>query len=277
MTSNLRMLKPPIPRLGGKSRLRKEIIKRFPEHTCYGEPFFGVGWVFFGKEQSRIEVINDVDGELINLFKMLKFHAEEIQRLMKYEISSRDLFYIYRGTDPKTLTEIQRAVRYMYIVSQSFAAKGDAFGYKTTTRPSPQIFDVNHLIKLKERLRNTYIENLDYKQIIEKYDRKHSFFFCDPPYLDTYNKFSADSKVEFGKKEHEELCSILKGLKGKFLLTVNDHEYIRKLYKGFKIAETKVNYSVSKSSEGRKKYNELIITNYEYEMDIPKEAAYKAA
>lgn len=277
MTDNLRMLKPPIPRLGGKSRLRKEIIKKIPEHTCYIEPFFGVGWVYFGKEKSRVEVVNDIDGELINLFTMIKFHAEEIKRLMVYEISSRDLFYIYKGADAKTLTEIQRAVRYLYIVSQSFASKGNSFGYGTTTRPSPQIFDVQHLTKLKERLRNTYIENLDYRKIIKKYDRKHSFFFCDPPYLETDIKFSIDSKIKFGIKEHEELCNILKELKGKFLLTINDHEYIRQIYKGFKMAENKVNYSVSKQSKGRKKYKELIITNYEYEKDLPKEDISKAA
>jgi len=196
---------------------------------------------------------------------------------MKNEISSRDLFYIYRGADPKTLTEIQRAVRYMYIVSQSFAAKGNSFGYGTTTKPSPQIFNTEHLTKLKVRLRNTYIENLSYKVIVKKYDRVHSFFFCDPPYLDTDIKFSIDSKTKFGREEHEKLCSILKGLKGKFLLTINDHEYIRELYKGFNIAETKVNYSVSKTNEGRRKYGELIITNYEYEQDLPGVEEEKAA
>lgn len=276
MENNFKMLKPPIPRLGGKSRLRKEIIKKIPQHTCYIEPFFGVGWVFFGKEKSRVEVVNDIDGELINLFKMIKFHAEEIKRLMMYEISSRDLFYIYKGTDPKTLTEIQRAVRYMYIVSQSFASKGNSFGYGTTTRPSPQIFGVEDLTKLKARLRNTYIENLDYREIIKKYDRKHSFFFCDPPYLGTDTKFSIDSKIEFGIKEHQELCHILRELKGNFLLTINNHEYIREIYKDFKIVETKVNYSVSRKSEGRKKYKELIITNYEDEKDLPKDIS-KAA
>ena len=67
------MLKPPICRMGGKSKLRKTIIEMIPEHTCYIELFFGAGWVYFGKEPSKVEVINDIDKELINLFKMIKY------------------------------------------------------------------------------------------------------------------------------------------------------------------------------------------------------------
>jgi len=69
------MLKPPISRMGGKSRLRKTIIEMIPEHTCYVELFFGAGWVYFGKDLSKVEVINDVDKELINLFRIIKYHA----------------------------------------------------------------------------------------------------------------------------------------------------------------------------------------------------------
>ena len=86
------MLKPPISRMGGKSKLRKTIIDLLPEHTCYVELFFGAGWVFFGKEQSKTEVINDVDKELINLFRMIKYHAPEIERMLEYEFSGRDIF-----------------------------------------------------------------------------------------------------------------------------------------------------------------------------------------
>lgn len=261
--TNLKMLKPPIPRLGGKSRLRKQVLSMLPKHDCYVEPFFGAGWVYFGKNHSKVEVVNDIDGELINLFKMIKYHAEEIERVMHYEISSRDSFNEYRNADITSMTEIQRAVRYIYLVSQSYASKGGSFGYGTNTRPSPQIFNTELLIELKRRLRNTYVENLDYKVIFEKYDRQWTIFFCDPPYLETDIKFSVDCKINFDKDEHIKLANILKNIKGKFLLTINDHPFIRKLYEGFNITETKVNYSVAKKNESRKKYNELIITNYD--------------
>ncbi|RKD22466.1 DNA adenine methylase [Caminicella sporogenes] len=251
------MLKPPISRLGGKSRLRKKIIDLIPEHICYCEVFFGAGWVYFGKEPSKVEVINDIDKELINLFKMIKYHEQEVSRLLQYEVCSRDIFNEYIKQEPEKLTDIQRAIRFIYIISQSFASKGNHFGYGTTSRPNPQIFITNHLKDIKERLRNTYIENLSFEEIFRRYDREHTFFFCDPPYLETEGY-----KNPFTEEDHVKLNEILKNIKGKFLLTINDHPKIREWYKGFNILETQVRYSVCRESKGRKNYSELIIMNY---------------
>ena len=101
------MLKPPICRVGGKSKLRKDIIDLIPDHTCYIELFFGAGWIYFGKEPSKIEVINDIDKELINLFKMIKYHSSEIERLLEYEFSGRDIFEEYKNYNVNYLTETQ--------------------------------------------------------------------------------------------------------------------------------------------------------------------------
>lgn len=251
------MLNSPITRMGGKSKLRKTIIEMIPNHTCYIELFFGAGWVYFGKEQSKIEVVNDIDKELINLFKMIKYHAPEIERQLEYEFSGRDIFEEYKNCTIEYLTEIHRAVRFLYLISQSFAGKGNNYGYGTNTRPSPQIFYKNVLQEIKERLRNTYVENLSFEKIIDKYDREYSFFFCDPPYFET-----AGYGNEFGEKEHLLLRDKLSNIKGKFLLTINDHEKVREWYKDFNIIETKVSYSVSKEEKARGKYGELIITNY---------------
>ncbi len=251
------MLKPPISRMGGKSKFRKRIIELIPEHTCYAEVFFGAGWVYFGKEPSKVEAINDIDSELINLFKMIKFHEKEVSRLLQFEVCSRDCFCEYIEQDLKQLTDIQSAIRFIYLISQSFASKGEHFGYGTTSKPKPHIFVTEQLKQLKDRLRNTYIENLSFEDIFKKYDRPHTFFFCDPPYLET-----ASYKNPFTHKEHIKLNVILKNIKGKFLLTINDHPRIRELYNGFKIIETKVGYSVSKEKKGRKEFKELIITNY---------------
>lgn len=252
------MLKPPIPRMGGKSKLRKRIIEKIPEdHLCYVELFFGAGWVYFGKEPSKVEVINDIDKELINLFRMIKYHAPEIERMLEYEFSGRDIFEEYKNATIESLTEIHRAVRFLYLVSQSFAGKGNHYGYGTSTRPSPQIFYKNVLAELKDRLRNTYVENLSFEKIIDKYDRLHTFFFADPPYFETTGYGN-----EFGEKEHILLRDKLKNIQGKFLLTINDHPKVREWYEGFNIEEVDVVYSVSKEQKARKEYKELIITNY---------------
>lgn len=251
------MLKPPISRMGGKSKLRKTIIERIPEHTCYVELFFGAGWVYFGKEPSKVEVINDIDKELINLFKMIKYHAPEIERQLKYEFSGRDVFEEYKNCTLEYLTEIQRAVKFLYLLSQSFASKGNHYGYGTNTKPSPKIFYKDVLLDLKDRLSNTYVENLSFEKIIEKYDRDYTFFYADPSYFKT-----AGYSNEFGEKEHLLLRDKLSCIKGKFLLTINDHEKVRKWYKNFNINEIEVPYSVSKDRSGRRKFKELIISNY---------------
>ncbi len=251
------MLKPPIPRMGGKSKLRKLIIERIPEHTCYIEPFFGAGWVYFGKEPSKVEVVNDVDKELINMFRMIKYHAPEIERMLEYEFSGRDMFEEYKHCTVEYLTEIQRAVRFLYLISQSFASKGTTYGYATNAKPSPQIFYQGVLGDIKDRLRNTYVENKSYEDIIKRYDRPHSFFFCDPPYFET-----AGYGSKFGEKEQLLLRDMLTNIRGKFLLTINDHFQVREWYKDFNIEEVKVSYSVAKEQKARKEYRELIITNY---------------
>ena len=251
------MLNPPICRVGGKSKLRKTILGMIPKHTCYIELFFGAGWVYFGKEPSKIEVVNDIDKELINLFRTIKYHAPEIDRLLEYEFSGRDIFEEYKNCTLEYMTEIHRAIRFLYLITQSFGGKGNNYGYGTTTRPGQQIFYNDMLLKLRDRLKNTYVENLSFEKIIDKYDREHSFFFCDPPYIET-----CDYGNKFKEEEHRELSDKLKNLKGKFLLTINDHPLSRELYKDFNIKEVQVNYSVSKEAKARGKYQELIITNY---------------
>lgn len=251
------MIKPPISRMGGKSKLRNKIINMLPSHTTYIELFFGAGWVYFGKDKSKVEVINDIDKELINLFKIIKYHTPEIKRLLEYEFSGRDIFEEYKNSTLEHLTDIHRAIRFLYLINNSFAGKGKNFGYGTTKIPNQKIFLTEYLNEIKERLNNTYVENLYFEKIIDKYDREESLFFCDPPYFET-----AGYDYEFTEDDHILLRDKLSNIKGKFILTINDHEKVREWYKDFNIEEVDVNYSISKEQSGRGKYKELIITNY---------------
>lgn len=113
--------------------------------------------------------------------------------------------------------------------------------------PSPQIFNTEDPLKLKERLRNTYIENLNFEEIIKKYDRLHTFFFCDPPYFETKGY-----KDKFTEEHHIKLRDLLRNVEDKFLLTINDHKQVREWYKGFNIIEAEVGYSVCKDDKGRR-------------------------
>lgn len=250
-----KMLNPPLARMGGKSKLRKTIIEYMPDHDTYIELFFGAGWVYFGKEPSKVEIINDIDGELINMFRMAKYHAPEMERIMAYEFHSRDIFELMKRSNVEVMTEIQRAARYLLLARMSFANKLRNYGYSKLSKPKSIHQDLSYI---SERLKNTYVENLTYQEILKKYDYEKAFIFADPPYLGTCLKF-AEMNIAFGLQEHIELRDYLVNAKGKFLLTINDCEEIRELYKGYKMIEADVNYTVGKNDHVGK---ELLIMNY---------------
>lgn len=247
-------INPPINRMGGKSKLKEEIIKKIPKHKCYVEAFFGAGWVYFSKQPSNVEVINDKDSNLINLFKILKYHSQEFQRLLEYEINARDTFNYYKNVDNNELTDIQKAIKFYYLILNSFSARGSHYGYATSKKPNQKLFKEDFK-DIRERLKNTYIENLDFGEIIKKYDREQTVFFCDPPYLEL-----TGYDIKFKEDEHYRLNELLIGIKGKFILTINDHPLIKKLYHKFTINQVQTIYSVAR--KGNKQVTELIITNY---------------
>ncbi|ABR48594.1 DNA adenine methylase [Alkaliphilus metalliredigens QYMF] len=251
------MLKSPLSWMGGKYRLRKQIIELIPEHTCYVEIFGGAAWVLFGKESSKVEVYNDINSELVNFFRILKYHAEEFKSWIEKDVVSREIFEEYHESPSKYMTDIQRAVRFFYLIKYSFASKGDHFGYGTNKDPNKAIFNTDFIQEVRGRLKHCYVENLSFDQLINKYDRKETFFFCDPPYYEL-----TQYKDKFYKEDHLHLVELLKNIEGKFLVTINDHPEVREWYKGFNMKSTEVNYSVSRNIEGRKNYKELIITNY---------------
>lgn len=252
------MMNSPLSWMGGKYRLRKRILEHFPQdYKCYIEVFGGAAWVLFGKDPSQVEVYNDINSDLVNFFRILKHHPEEFEKWIKKDIVSREIFEEYKDIPGKYLTDIQRAIRFYYIIKYSFASKGDVFGYGTTKSPNSGIFNISYVEEVRDRLRSCYIEHLPFKKIFEKYDNSHSFFYCDPPYYEL-----TQYKDKFYKKDHLELVEALKGLEGKFLITINDHPEVREWYKDFNVHEVEVGYSISRQKEARKKYKELIITNY---------------
>ncbi|AKL95040.1 DNA adenine methylase Dam [Clostridium aceticum] len=252
------MLKSPLSWMGGKYRLRKKIIELIPEdHTCYIEVFGGAGWVFFGKQPSKVEVYNDINSELVNFFRVLKYHSEEFKAWIEKDVASREIFAAYHDALPQYMTDIQRAVKFFYLIKYSFASKGDNFGYGTSKDPNKAIFNTGFVQEVRDRLRNCYVENLSFETLIEKYDSQGSFFFCDPP----YHKL-AQYKDKFHREDHLKLLDMLKHIKGKFLVTINDHPEVREWYQEFNIQEVEVGYSVCREAKGRRSFKELIITNY---------------
>jgi len=248
------------PWMGGKSRQAKQLASLLAEHTCYVEVFSGAANLLFEKAPSKVEVINDINADIINLFRIARFHPRELVRELQFVTHNRLDYKAYRAQPG--ITDVQRAARTWLILRSSFGGRGGtkspAFGYGTT---GPRGFRRSAFSLIKSchrRLANVTIENLDYAECIKRYDRPHTLFYCDPPYLET-NGYLYD----FTPDDHAKLAELLHSIKGKFLLSINDHRRIRKLYKGLPRRKVDVKYSVSrdKSAKARDR-TELIIANY---------------
>lgn len=169
--------------VGGKKALRDIIISNFPEKEPkrYIEVFGGAGWVLFRKEQisGQMEVFNDRDSCLVNLYRCIKYHPEELKRELDGIFSSRELFYDFKDQCfMRGMTDIQRAARYFYLIKISFGCKKDTFA----TRPKRLDRVMDRYDEIKKRLSGVIIENRDFEDIIRLYDNEDALFYIDPPY-----------------------------------------------------------------------------------------------
>ena len=241
-----------IPWIGGKSLLAKTIIGMFPkDFDRYIEVFGGAGWVLFGRDKhANLEVYNDAEGQLVNLFRCIKYHAEAVQHEIDGYLNAREFFEdIKAQIDMQGLTDIQRAARFFLQIRMSYGADRRTYGCSKKNLVST----TDYLTSVKERLNGVVIEHKDFENLIKVYDRDKALFYLDPPYHGTEKHYN----VGFNEADHERLKQCLNGIKGRFILSYNDDEYIRNLYKDFNIHEVE---RANNLSSGQ--YKELIITNY---------------
>jgi DNA adenine methylase len=238
--------------IGGKRLLRDAIISRFPERfERYVEVFGGAGWVLFRKDQRGAEVFNDINGQLVNLFRCVKYHSDAVSREMEFLLNSRELFECFRH-DAESMTDIQRAARYMFMIRASYGAKMGTFG----ARPR-RLYDPDALRAVASRLARVVIERKSFEDLIPRYDSEGVLFYCDPPYVGAEGFYH----VEFGEAEHTRLRDVLAAVKGRFILSYNDCEFARELYHGYRIDEITRQNNLASRRAGNK-YRELIIRNY---------------
>lgn len=262
---SVKPINPIAPYLGGKRLLAKTIvpiIEQIP-HSIYAEPFLGMGGVFFRRTQKpKYEAINDINSEIINMFRMVEKFPDYLADMLKFKICSRAEFKAMLATPPSLLTELERAVRYLYIQKNAFGGKvcGQAFGVEfervrfSSERIIPQIY------ALHKRLAGVYVECLPYAEFIKRYDRTDTLFYIDPPYWDCESFYGKDffSRADFG-----ELAKLLKGIKGRFILSINDVPEIRQIFKSFYIKEVQTMYITG--TQSGKKANELLIGNINFD------------
>lgn len=247
--------------IGGKSHLKKYIIPLIPKDCDrYIEVCGGAGWVLFGKEKKKgqMEVFNDIDGDLINLYKQIKNNCELLQKEVDW-LQSRELFKSYRYDIENgiELSDIQRAARYLYLIKCSFGSNRNSFA--TATKRIYNVVD--ELPIYKERLKDVIIENRDFENLIKTYDRPSATFFVDPPYVST-EKYYNKKYCNFTVADHRRLNKCLTAVKGRFILTYNDCDFIRDLYKDYNIQCVTRNNLLPATTANRAEFKEIIITNF---------------
>lgn len=254
------MAEPIIPWMGGKRRLAETLLSRFPAHDCYVELFAGGAALFFLRPPADVEVINDVNGELVNLYRVVKHHLEEFVRQFKWALSSREVFRWLQDTPPETLTDIQRAARFFYLQQNCFGAKptGQTFGTATTSPPGLNLLRIEENLSAAHlRLAAAYVERMHWRECMRRYDRPHTLFYADPPYLET-----AGYGTPFGLDEYQALAAAMRTLEGKAIVSTNDHPALREVFRDFQFEVAQIDYIVGGPAR-RAARSELIVYSWD--------------
>jgi len=241
-------VRPPAGYIGGKRRLAERLVAKIATvlHRTYAEAFVGMGGVFF-RRRSRppAEVINDRNGEVANLFRILQRHYPQFMETLRFQITSRREFERLKASDPATLTDLERAGRFLYLQRTAFGGKvaGQNFGVDPR---SPAGFNLTRLAPLlddiHDRLAGVTIESLDWLAFLDRYDRPETLFYLDPPYWGSEGDYG---KQLFDRDQFGLMAERLARLKGRFILSINDVPEIRETFSAFAIEPVELFYSVS--------------------------------
>jgi DNA adenine methylase len=237
---------------GGKSRLLKHILPLIPAHECYVEPFAGGLAVLLAKERSKLEVINDANGDLVTFYRCVRYHSDVLLTELEFVLNSREEFLDFRTQ--AGLTDIQRSARWFFRNKNCFGgADMRSFGTAAVSgggAHGSRASRMEDIRALNVRLDRVVIEHLDWQKCIELYDRPTTFFFVDPPY------------TECGRTMYDGWTNTdVQILRGKWLVTLNDTAAIRAIFNGCKFAAVKRALGINnKGSAGGRQYAEIVIT-----------------
>lgn len=263
-------IRPIAPWLGGKRNLAKRlcaIIDRDAQangHDTYAEPFVGMGGIFLRRSRRpRAEFVNDRGREVYTLFRVLQEHYVAFLDLLRFQITTQANFERLVAVDPETLTDLQRAARFLYLQRLAFGGKvsGRNFGLSADR---PARFNLTtlepDLEALHSRLSGVTVMNLDYEVFIDRLDRPGTLFYLDPPYWGNEGDYGPGL---FSRDRFEAMADQLARLKGRFLLSLNDRPEVRKTFARFHQTEVRTTYSVgSKKTADEAGRGELVIANW---------------
>ncbi len=221
---------------GAKNRLASWICEYIPKHDVYVEPFAGSLAVFFNKQRSHIETVNDIDEEIVNFFRILRDRSDELERAIEFTPFSRSE---YKAAYEPSYDDLERARRFAVKCWMGFGC-GNLYqnGFKSgqqTNSPNPARAwgELPEIMKLAtERLKGVQIENLPALELIKRYDTEDVFIYADPPYLHGTRK-NYLYKHEMKDADHEKLLNVLVKHQGKILLSGYDNDMYNDILQGW--------------------------------------------
>ena len=243
-------MNPIIPWPGGKRRLLKYLLSDIPSHTTYTEVFAGGAALLLAKKPAKAEILNDLDGELVRLYRCVQHHLDELVRQFRWALVSREMFRWAQLARPETLTDIQRAARFYYLQRICWGGKVSSRTFGVSPSGPPRL----NLLRMEEdlsqahlRLARVTVENLDWRDCIKRYDRPGTLFFLDPPYWATEGY-----GVAFGLGQYAELSEAMRSMRGQAILTINDHPAMREAFAGFRVERVGINYTIGGATSPRR-------------------------
>lgn len=244
-------------RLGNKSAIASEIIKYFPPHKIYIEPFFGAGGMFFNKPKAKVNIMNDLDSDIFNLFNVIKDNREQLIYMLEIIPYSSEMFEFYRKnqeTDP-----IKKAIRFIYLSNFGYMGKSESLKLDSRNHKENAILNLNKTI---EFLKDCSIRftNFDFRKVInsislsEENNKEAAFFYCDPPYLGTDDNYSNS----FTEQDSIDLFNTLQETGCKWAMSEFDNPFIIQQAK-----ERNLNVIIIGERQNLKnRRTEILITNY---------------
>lgn len=246
---------PVAPWLGGKRNLAKRVCARLDAMQCttYAEPFVGMGGIFLRRaSRPRAEVINDRGRDVSNLFRIPQRHYPQFLDHLRFQLTTRAEFERLVATDPETLTDLERAARFLYLQRTAFGGKvsGRNFGVSVDRPGRFNLTTLEPMLEdLHSRLAGVVIECLDWSEFLHRYDSEGTLFYLDPPYWGCEDDYG---KAMFARADFARMADQLRLIRGRFLLSINDVPEIRDLFAWAHVETVSTTYGIGTSAQAKR-------------------------